>query len=119
MNAALIAEGIRTAQKLTGKKRIDGADMRRGLESLNITEARWKELGLPGFAEPIHLSCTDHNGHDNVFLVQWDGAKWKKEPGSIAPLHNKVQPLIDSAAESYVRANTGWPKRTEACEKSS
>ena len=62
MNAVLIAEGIRTAQKLTGKKRIDGADMRRGLETLNLTEARCKELGLPGFAEPIHLSCTDHNG---------------------------------------------------------
>ena len=28
MNAGLIAEGIRNAQKLTGKKLIDGADMR-------------------------------------------------------------------------------------------
>jgi len=56
MNAALIAEGIRNAQKLTGKKLIDGTDMRRGLKSLSITEARWKEMGLPGFAEPIHLS---------------------------------------------------------------
>ena len=95
MNAVLIAEGIRNAQKLTGKKQIDGADMRRGLESLNISEARWKELGLPGFAEPIHLSCADHNGHNNVFLVQWDGTKWTKEAGSIAPIHDKVQPLIE------------------------
>ena len=119
MNAVLIAEGIRNAQKLTGKKQIDGADMRRGLESLNISEARWKELGLPGFAEPIHLSCADHNGHNNVFLVQWDGTKWMKQAGSIAPIHDKVQPLINSAAEQYVKANTGWPKRTEPCEKSS
>ena len=119
MNAVLIAEGIRNAQKLTGKKLIDGTDMRRGLESLNISEARWKELGLAGFAEPIHLSCADHNGHDNVLLVQWDGKKWIKQPGSIAPIHDKVQPLIDSAAEQYVKANAGWPKRTEACEKSS
>ena len=119
MNAVLIAEGIRNAQKLTGKKQIDGADMRRGLESLNISEARWKELGLPGFAEPIHLSCADHNAHNNVFLVQWDGTKWMKQAGSIAPIHDKVQPLINSAAEQYVKANTGWPKRTEPCEKSS
>jgi branched-chain amino acid transport system substrate-binding protein len=119
MNAALIAEGIRTAQKLTGKKAIDGADMRSGLEALNITEARWKAIGLPGFAEAIHLSCADHNGHDNVFLVKWDGTKWEREPGSIAPIHNKVQPLIDNAAEQYVKANAGWPKRTEACAKSS
>ena len=119
MNAVLIAEGIRTAQKLTGKKQIDGADMRRGMESLNITDARWKQLGLPSFAEPIHLSCSDHNGHGNVFLVQWDGTKWTKELGSIAPIHSKVQPLIDNAAEQYVKANVGWPKRTEPCDKSS
>ena len=119
MNAVLIAEGIRIAQKLTGKKLIDGADMRRGLESLNITEARWKQLRLPDFAQPIHLSCSDHNGHDNVFLVQWDGQKWTKKSGSIAPIHSKVQPLIDSAAEQYVKANAGWPKRTEPCDKSS
>jgi hypothetical protein len=118
MNAVLIAEGIRNAQKLTGKKLIDGADMRRGLESLNISEARWKELGLPGFAEPIHLSCTDHNGHNKVFLVQWDG-RWTKEPGSIEPIHDKIQPLIEQAAEKYVKANAGWPKRTEACDKTS
>ena len=28
-------------------------------------------------------------------------------------------PLIESAAEQYVKANAGWPKRTEACDKSS
>ena len=47
LNAALIAEAIRTAQKLTGKKQVNGEDVRRGFETLNITEARWKELGLP------------------------------------------------------------------------
>jgi branched-chain amino acid transport system substrate-binding protein len=30
-----------------------------------------------------------------------------------------VLPLIDSAAEDYAKANAGWPKRTEACDKSS
>jgi branched-chain amino acid transport system substrate-binding protein len=119
MNAVLIAEGIRNAQKLTGKKLIDGTDMRRGLEAMHISDARWKELGLPGFAEPIHVTCSDHNGHANIFLVQWDGTKWVKQPGSIAPIHNKVEPLIEQAAQDYVKANTGWPKRTEACDKSS
>jgi branched-chain amino acid transport system substrate-binding protein len=119
MNAVLIAEGIRAAQKLTSKKQIDSADMRRGLESLNITEARWKELGLPDFAAPIHLSCSDHNGHNGIFLVEWDGAKWRKASSWIEPIKDKVLPLIDSAASSYVGANTGWPKRTEVCDKSS
>ena len=119
MNAALIAEGIRAAQQLTGNKKITGDDMRRGMETLNISDARWKELGLPGFAAPIHLSCSDHNGHNGIYLVQWDGAKWTKASDWIAPIKDKVMPLIDSAAEDYVKANAGWPKRTEACDKSS
>ena len=57
MNAVIIVEGIRTAQKLAGKKQINGEDMRRGLEALNITDARWKQIGLPGLcrADPSEL----------------------------------------------------------------
>lgn len=119
MNAVLIVEAIRGAQRLTGKKQVTGEDVRRGLETLNITEARWKELGLPDFAAPIHLSCADHNGHNGIYLARWDGTKWSKASGWIEPIKDKVLPLIDSAANSYVSANAGWPKRSEACDKSS
>jgi branched-chain amino acid transport system substrate-binding protein len=119
MNGVLIAEAIRAAQQLTGKKQVTGEDVRRGLETLNITEARWKELGLEGFAAPIHLSCADHNGHNGISLTQWDGTKWTKASGWIEPIKDKVVPLIENAAASYVNANAGWPKRTEACDKSS
>jgi branched-chain amino acid transport system substrate-binding protein len=44
---------------------------------------------------------------------------WTKASGWIEPIKEKVLPLIDSAASSYVSANTGWPKRTEAGDKSS
>ena len=40
LNSIIIAEAIRNAQKVSGKKVINGADMRRGLETLNITQAR-------------------------------------------------------------------------------
>jgi branched-chain amino acid transport system substrate-binding protein len=119
LNSAIIAEAIRTAQKLTGKKQVTGEDVRRGFEALNITDARWKEMGLPGFASPIHLSCVDHNGHSGISLVQWDGAKWDTVVPSIQPIKDKVLPLINSTAEDYVKANAGWPKRTEPCDKSS
>ena len=119
MNAVLIVEAIRGAQKLTGKKQVTGEDVRRGLETLNITEARWTELGLPAFAAPIHLSCADHNGHNGIYLSRWDGTKWTKASGWIEPIKDKVLPLIDSAANSYVSGNAGWPKRSEACDKSS
>ena len=55
LNAALIAEAIRKAQKLTGKRQVDGDDVRRGFEALNITDARWREIGLPGFAAPVRI----------------------------------------------------------------
>ena len=118
-NSVIIAEAIRTAQKLTNKKMVSGEDVRRGFESLDITPARLKELGLEGFASPVKLSCSDHNGHGGISVVVWDGAKWNTTVPSIEPIKDRVMPLIDSAAESYVKANAGWPKRTEPCDKSS
>ena len=118
-NSVLIAEAIRNAQKITGKKVVTGPDVRRGLESMNIDKARWKELGLPDFGTPVRVTCTDHNGHSSVYMQQWDGAKWVKVSDWIEPMENKVLPLLKAAAEDYVKKNTGWPKRTEACDKSS
>ena len=119
MNAAVIAEAIRNAQKITGKKDITGEEMRRGLESLKITPERWAEIGLPGFAAPIDVTCDDHNGHGSAYVQQWDGTKWVKVSDWITPMKDKVIPLIDQAAADYVQKNAGWPKRTEACDKSS
>ena len=119
MNAAVIAEAVRNAQKITGKKDITGEEMRRGLESLKITPARWAEIGLPGFAAPIDVTCDDHNGHGSAYVQQWDGTKWVKVSDWITPMKDKVIPLIDQAAADYVQKNAGWPKRTEACDKSS
>jgi branched-chain amino acid transport system substrate-binding protein len=118
-NSALVAEAIRNAQQLTGKKQVNGEDVRRGFENLNITPARLKELGLEGFASPVKLSCADHNGHGGISLVEWDGIKWNTVNPSVHPIKEKVQPLIESAAQDYVKANAGWPKRTEPCDKSS
>jgi branched-chain amino acid transport system substrate-binding protein len=118
-NSVIIAEAIRTAQQITNKKQVTGEDVRRGLESLNITTARLKELGLENFASPVKVSCADHNGHGGISVVEWDGSKWKTTVPSIQPIKDKVMPLIQEAADSYVKANAGWPKRTEACDKSS
>ncbi len=119
-NGVLISEAIRNAQRITGKKSVVGADVRRGLESLNLTEARLKELGMAGFAAPITgVNCTDHNGHGAAFMQQWDGTKWVKITDWITPMKDKVRPMLEKAAEDYVSKATGWPKRTEECDKSS
>ncbi|MEA2929412.1 MAG: branched-chain amino acid transport system substrate-binding protein [Hyphomicrobiales bacterium] len=119
LNSIIIAEAIRNAQKVSGKKVITGEDMRRGLETLVITEARLKEIGAEGFAGPMKVSCEDHNGHNPAFMAQWDGTKYVKASDWIDPIKEKVNPLIDQAAKDYVGANAGWPKRSEPCDKSS
>ena len=119
LNAALIAEAIRNAQGLTGKKVVDATDVRRGLETLKITAARWKEIGLENFAGPLEVTCSDHNGHHAAYMQQWDGTKWVKVSDWITPMKDKVQPLLDAAASDYVSKNQPWPKRTEACDKAS
>jgi branched-chain amino acid transport system substrate-binding protein len=118
-NSVLIAEAIRNAQRLGGRKVVTGADVRRGLETIDLTEARWRELGLPEFGGAITgVSCTDHNGHQSAFLQQWDGAKWVKVSDWISPMKERVRPLLEAAARDYVSKDPAWPKRTEPCDKS-
>jgi branched-chain amino acid transport system substrate-binding protein len=119
LNSIIIAEAIRNAQKIAGKKEINGEDLRRGLETLEITAARLKELGAEGFAAPMKVTCQDHNGHNAAFVSEWDGTKWTKASDWIAPIKEKVNPLIEQASKDYVGANAGWPKRSEPCDKSS
>lgn len=114
-NSMLIAEGIRRAQELTGKTVIDATDMRNGLENLDITEARLKEMGMEGFALPMKLSCDDHSGHHKVYVVEWDGKDWQKAGDWFSPDVDVVKPLLKKAAEDYAASNAPWPERTEAC----
>ncbi len=115
-NSMLVAEAIRTAQKITGKKVVNGEDVRRGLEQLIITEARLKEMGMEGFAGPVKVTCDNHSGHNKVFVAQWDGNGWKKVSDWMEPIKDVVVPLIKEAANDYVTKATGWPKRTEPCD---
>jgi branched-chain amino acid transport system substrate-binding protein len=114
-NSVLIAEAVRTAQRITGKKAVTGEDVRKGFEALNITEARLKEMGMEGFAAPVRVTCNDHNGHHKVFVAEWDGSKYVKASDWIEPLKDEVRPLIEAAAKDYAEKNAGWPKRTEPC----
>ena len=100
-NSMIIAEAIRNAQKITGKKVIDGDDMRRGLETLDITAARLKEMGADGFVAPVKVTCADHNGHNSAYMAKWDGTKWTKGSDWIQPIKDKVEPLIDRPRKDY------------------
>ncbi len=112
-NAVIVAEAIRTAQEMTGKKVIDGADMRVGMENFKLTAERLAELGLAGFAEPIIGSCADHEGGGGIFLQQWDGSNWVRISDEIQPMNDIVRPLLEEAAEKYLADKPDWG--TQSC----
>lgn len=113
-NAVVLAEAIHVAQQKSGKKIITGADMREGLESINLTEARLSELGLAGFTGEVSGSCSDHEGGGAIFIQQWNGSDWEKVSDLIPPMTDVVRPMLEEAAEAYVADKPDWESQT--CE---
>ena len=62
INAMLGVEAIRTAQEKFGKKPLTGEQVRWGLENLDLTAERLKQLGFDSEVKPIKVSCDDHEG---------------------------------------------------------
>lgn len=111
-NAVLIAEGIAVAQRMTGKKSISGADLRLGLENINLDAARLRELGLDDFAPPLKGSCKDHGGGGPIFMQQWNGEDWERITDYIYPMNDVVQPMLEKAAADYIADKPGWETQT-------
>ncbi len=107
-NAVVLAEAIRNAQNATGKKIITGADMRDGMEAMNLTQERLTELGLPDFTGEIKGSCSDHEGAGPVFIQQWNGEDWERVTDLIPPMADVIRPLLEEAADSYVSDKPDW-----------
>ena len=70
--AMLAAEAAKKAQEISGKADITGADMRAGMEALEMTEEKMAELGLPNFGPTFTVSCENHGGDGMVGVTQWD-----------------------------------------------
>ena len=95
-------EAILTAHKKFGVKVLTGDEIRWGMENLNITAERIKELGLEGFMSPIKTSCENHEGGDLVLFQQWDGEKWVSA-GTETPMNDFIRPLIEESAAKYAQ----------------
>jgi branched-chain amino acid transport system substrate-binding protein len=76
VNAMLGVEAIRKAQEKFGKKPMTGEQVRWGLENLDLSEARLKELGFEGMMKPVKITCADHEGARTGRVQQWDGKAW-------------------------------------------
>jgi branched-chain amino acid transport system substrate-binding protein len=101
ISAMLGVEGIRTAQEKYGKKPLKGEEIRWGLENLNITEARIKEMGFEGVIRPVKLSCADHEGTSAARVHTWDGAEWKVSSDWYEGDKSVVAPLVAEVSAAY------------------
>ena len=115
VNAMLGVEAVRTAQARYGDQRMTGAQVRWGLENLDVTEERLEELGFGGgFTRPIKVTCEDHEGSGPVLIQQWDGEKWNLVSDWIPPIREVVRPMVEAAAAAYAAENDITPRDCSA-----
>ncbi|MGH1424908.1 MAG: ABC transporter substrate-binding protein [Pseudooceanicola sp.] len=110
--AAVVAETIRQAQAKTGKASISAADMRNAMEALDISDARFTELGLGGFAPAIKLSCAVHSAPRQAAMQQWDAGSqtWSLITDFMEPDFSVVDPLIEEDSLAYAKENNITPR---------
>ncbi len=99
----ITTEAIRTSQGKFGKRPLTGEEVRWGIENLDITVARLKELGAAGLMSPIKVSCFDHEGGGAVKFQEWDGNKWKVITDWIETDQSIVRPMVEASAAKYAK----------------
>lgn len=109
--ALVSVEAIRTAQAKFGKgKAMSGEQVRWGLEHLNLTEARLKELGASGLLPEVKTSCSNHEGSGKVKLQQWDGTKWVVLTEWLEGNKALIHPLFQADAAKYAKEKGITPR---------
>jgi len=101
ITAMLGVEAIRTAQERFGKKPLTGEQVRWGLENLNLTAARLKQLGFEGVLSPIKVSCADHEGSRTARIQTWDGKNWKITSDWYTADDQVLAPMVKESAAKY------------------
>ncbi|MEO7762001.1 MAG: ABC transporter substrate-binding protein, partial [Casimicrobiaceae bacterium] len=92
----IIVEAMRVAQAKYGKGKVSTPDqVRWGLEHLDLSESRIKELGAGGLFPPIKTSCVDHEGSGMVKFQQWDGHAFKQVSPFMAGDRAMVRKMVE------------------------
>ena len=110
VHGIITVEAIRTAQGKYGKKSLTPEQVRWGIENLQISDARLKELGAVGFMQPLKVSCLDHEGGGAVKFQQWDGKQWKVITDWIQPDKKLVRDMIEQSAAGYAKEKNITPR---------
>ena len=105
--AMLAAEAIKTAQDMHGTAAINSAQMRDGMENLEMTEAKMAALGLPNFGPEFKVSCENHGGNGFGAVSQWDAAagEFKLITEYYQSDQDIIQPLVDADSAAFAEEN--------------
>jgi branched-chain amino acid transport system substrate-binding protein len=107
----VIVEAIRKAQEKYGKGKVMTPEqVRWGLENLNLSDARIKELGAAGMFPPIKTSCLDHEGSGMVRFQQWDGKGFKALTPFMSGDKDLVRKMVDESAAKYAAEKKITPR---------
>jgi len=109
--AMLAAEAAKTAQGITGKSAISQADMIKGMEALEITEAKMAALGLPNFGPSFYVSCQNHGGDGLVAVSQWDAnaGKWSLITDFVESDQDVLNAVIEEDSSAFASENNITP----------
>ena len=110
--AMLAAEAAKKAQEIHGVTDITPAQMRDGMEALEMSEEKMAELGLPNFGPSFAVSCQNHGGDALVGVTQWNASDktwslisdFKPTDGEI------IGPLIEEDSAAYAAENNIEPQ---------
>jgi len=107
----MIVEAIRKAQEKYGKGKVMTPDqIRWGLEHLELSEARLKELGAAGLFPPVKTSCLDHEGSGMVKFQVWDGKAFKPVTPFMAGDRELVRKMVEESAAKYAAEKKITPR---------
>ncbi|MEM7498182.1 MAG: ABC transporter substrate-binding protein [Pseudomonadota bacterium] len=102
-NAIFATEAIRKAMEIHNTTDITRAMVRDGYEQLEISTARYEELGMNGFTPPIQVSCRNHGGAGLVAVKQWDANRraWDMVTSYYEPDSAVIDPAVKAAASAF------------------
>lgn len=106
--AAMIAvEAAKKAQEIHGTAAITPAQMRDGLEQLEMTDEKMTELGLDGFGPTFEASCENHGGSGKAAINQWNAetGTWEVLTDYIQSDQELIQRLVEEDSLAYAEEN--------------
>src|SRR4051794_12981578 len=107
----MIVEAIRKAQDKYGKGKVMTPEqVRWGLEHIDLSEARLKELGAAGLFPAVKTSCLDHEGSGMVKFQSWDGKTFKQVTPFMAGDRALVRKMVEESAAKYAAEKKITPR---------